>query len=70
MKLKLIHGDCLEEMKRLPDRSIDLFLCDLPYGCLTNHRKPVPRNQADENGVRRIVNTPCDWDIKIDLNLF
>lgn len=31
----LLNGDCLELMKTLPDKSIDLFLCDLPYGCLT-----------------------------------
>ena len=31
----LLHGDCLEVMKTLPDKSVDLFLCDLPYGCLT-----------------------------------
>ena len=71
MKLKLIHGDCLEEMKRLPDRSIDLFLCDLPYGCLSNaNGNKVPCNEADENGVRRIVSKPCAWDIKIDLDAF
>ena len=35
MTLQLLHGDCLELMKSLPDKSIDLFLCDLPYGCLT-----------------------------------
>lgn len=28
----VIHGDCLEEMKRIPDKSIDMILCDLPYG--------------------------------------
>lgn len=25
-------GDCLELMKDIPDKSIDLILCDLPYG--------------------------------------
>ena len=30
--LKLIHGDCLEEMKKIPDGSIDLVLTDPPYG--------------------------------------
>ena len=25
-------GDCLEIMKQIPDRSIDMILCDLPYG--------------------------------------
>ena len=29
---KLINGDCLEEMKNLEDKSIDLIFCDLPYG--------------------------------------
>ena len=30
--IKLIHGDCLEKMKDIPDKSIDMILCDLPYG--------------------------------------
>ena len=30
--VKLIHGDCLEVMKSIPDGSVDLILCDLPYG--------------------------------------
>jgi len=29
---KVIHGDCLEVMATLPDKSIDMILCDLPYG--------------------------------------
>ena len=29
---KLLQGDCLELMKKIPDKSIDLILCDLPYG--------------------------------------
>ena len=28
----LLHGDCLNEMKTLDDKSIDLIFCDLPYG--------------------------------------
>ena len=30
--VKLIHGDCLTEMKLIPDASVDMILCDLPYG--------------------------------------
>ena len=30
--LQLICGDCLEKMKDIPDKSIDMILCDLPYG--------------------------------------
>lgn len=29
---KIYHGDCLELMKEIPDKSIDMVLCDLPYG--------------------------------------
>lgn len=28
----IILGDCLEVMKNIPDKSIDMILCDLPYG--------------------------------------
>lgn len=28
----LLHGNCLERMKEIPDDSVDLVLCDLPYG--------------------------------------
>lgn len=31
-KIKLYNGDCLEVMKQIPDNSIDMILCDLPYG--------------------------------------
>jgi site-specific DNA-methyltransferase (adenine-specific) len=30
--IKFIHGDCLEIMPTLADKSIDMILCDLPYG--------------------------------------
>lgn len=30
--LQLQQGDCLELMKDIPDGSIDMILCDLPYG--------------------------------------
>ena len=37
MKIKtdnyeIYKGDCLEAMKSIPDKSIDMILCDLPYG--------------------------------------
>ena len=32
MTVKLLKGDCLELMKGIPDESIDMILCDLPYG--------------------------------------
>lgn len=30
------QGDCLELMKEIPDESIDMILCDLPYGTTKN----------------------------------
>lgn len=68
MKLKLIHGDCLEEMKRLPDKSIDLFMCDLPYGCLGKTEVVVNRSD-DRKGTKKAF-SKCDWDVKIDLEAF
>jgi DNA modification methylase len=32
MQVNLLHGDCLELMKNIPDNSIDLCLTDPPYG--------------------------------------
>ena len=34
--MKLLHGDCLELMRGIPDKSIDMILCDLPYGTTQN----------------------------------
>lgn len=36
MKVDLHLGDCLELMKDIPDGSIDMILCDLPYGTTQN----------------------------------
>ena len=30
--IKLILGDCLEKFSEIPDKSVDLIICDLPYG--------------------------------------
>ena len=32
MSIELYKGDCLEIMKDIKDKSIDMILCDLPYG--------------------------------------
>ena len=33
-EIQLYHGDCLKLMENIPDKSIDMILCDLPYGVL------------------------------------
>lgn len=34
--IDLQQGDCLELMKNIPDKSVDMILCDLPYGATCN----------------------------------
>jgi site-specific DNA-methyltransferase (adenine-specific) len=53
-------------MKTLSDKSVDCFICDLPYGQLNKNRQMTDGIKggcfAEKNG--------CDWDIKIDLKVF
>lgn len=35
--INIRQGDCLELMKEIPDKSIDMILCDLPYGTTRNN---------------------------------
>jgi site-specific DNA-methyltransferase (adenine-specific) len=65
MAIQFFKGDCLEVMKTLPDKSVDLFLCDLPYGCLTGGGGKEKAKRGDGN-----VIGGCAWDIKIDLVAF
>ena len=36
--IKLWQGDCLELMKDIPDQSVDMILCDLPYGITARNK--------------------------------
>ena len=65
--LSLLKGDCLEVMKTLPNKSVDCFVCDLPYGCLTGGagKEKAKLNAKGDGGVMG-----CAWDIKIDLDAF
>lgn len=36
MTIQLMQGDCLELMKSIQDASVDMILCDLPYGTTQN----------------------------------
>lgn len=31
-RYEIFNEDCLEKMKDIPDKSVDMILCDLPYG--------------------------------------
>lgn len=37
--IELYNGDCLVEMAKIPDKSVDMILCDLPYGVLNRQNK-------------------------------
>lgn len=65
--MQILNGDCLELMKTLPDKSIDLFICDLPYGCLSGNAKIDPDFKKLGNSYGH---AKCSWDVKIDLNAF
>lgn len=41
--IKLYQGDCLDIMKSIEDKSIDMILCDLPYNC-TNSSNKMKKN--------------------------
>jgi len=63
----LLHGDCLEVMRDLSDHSVDCFICDLPYGCLS--RSSIGKAAEDKKCFSGNA-TGCDWDVKIDLTAF
>ena len=79
MELTLHHGDCLEVMKTIPDKSVDLIICDLPYGCLGRGGNGIydrGEEQVKKLWISKEGNTDAlkargvDWDIKIDLEPF
>ena len=70
-ELTLFHGDCLQVMKEIPDKSVDLIICDLPYGCLATETKMVanPPN-THRPGYAPTERKGCAWDVKINLEAF
>jgi DNA modification methylase len=67
--MQFLKGDCLEVMKTLPSKSIDCFVCDLPYGCLSKTKTTSKMEQKYGKG-RRDTYENCSWDIKINLEKF
>jgi len=78
--ITLLKGDCLEKMKAIPDKSIGLIICDLPFGCLTGGggKEKAKRNERfrfiDGVNTNTIISSDiiggCAWDIPIDLEVF
>ena len=51
MENKLILGDCIKEMKTMPDNSIDFTLTDIPYNAVSresNGLRNLDKGRADE----------------------
>ena len=71
--LTLIHGDCLEKMRDISSNSVDLIICDLPYGCLATKRSGKRVGKCEDgkpNSNIVIENNGCEWDVQIDLAAF
>lgn len=74
LKLNKIHClDCLEGMKKLSDKSIDLVLTDPPYGLFKSTiggKKPFGTTIGGKNAVEPKVYPFIDWDIKLTETYF
>lgn len=59
-KNSVIQGDCLEVMQNFPDKSIDMILCDLPYGTTQNKWDSIiDLNKLWEQYERIITDNGC-----------
>jgi site-specific DNA-methyltransferase (adenine-specific) len=58
MTMQLFNGDCLEVMSRLPSGSVDLILCDPPYGTVDN----ICSSDTFSHGMKG----KTGWDVAID----
>lgn len=56
-----MNGDCLERMKEIESGSVDLIVCDLPYGTV----KSVGDGESISHGMKG----KTDWDSVIDTGL-
>ena len=63
----LFKGDCLKVMASLPDKSIDCFICDLPYGQLAGGYDRPGDSPEKKKKIANQTQATCAWDVKIDL---
>jgi site-specific DNA-methyltransferase (adenine-specific) len=55
----IYNEDCLEGMKRLPDQSIDLICCDLPFGTTANRWDTIIPLDLLWEQYKRIIKPKC-----------
>lgn len=60
MNFKIENGDCIQQLKKLPDNSVDIILTDLPYGTLT-------KTKNNENKTDTVYKV--DWDGQLNYDL-
>ena len=63
---KIYNEDCLEGMKRIPDKSVDMILCDLPYGTTACKWDTVIPFEPLWEQYKRIIKVKIGKIIKID----
>ena len=72
--MKLIHGNCLEELNEISNDSVDCFICDLPYGttrCKWDIKIDLDELWKQMKRLSRNDNTPyfffCDMKLAVEL---
>ena len=61
---KIIHGDCIEELKKLPDNSVHLVVTDPPY-MISQKGKSIGRKSLSSKSWKRNMDVKLDfgeWD--------
>lgn len=56
IRSQIIHGDCIEELKKIPNESVDCIITDPPYGVLE-------KGKAISKAYRKPTNLDCEWDM-------
>ena len=62
MTVHIENGDCLELMAKIPDKSVDLFICDLPYGetnCLWDSKIDLDKFWLEFKRLRKSPRVAC-----------
>ena len=58
--INLLHGDCLEIMKKIPNGSVDLILTDPPCGTVLN----IGNSESINHGMKN----KTSWDDTLDFD--
>lgn len=58
-EIKLYNGDCLEIMKQIPTGSVDMILCDLPYGMISCDWDSIIPFDKMWKGIERVKKNLC-----------